>query len=116
MKCLIVDDLEENLLALGALLQGPNVELLRAQSGRQALELLLEHDVAVALVDVQMPEMDGFELAELMRGSQRTRLVPIIFVTGGSRDEQRLFRGYDAGAVDYLYKPVEPSILRNKTR
>src|SRR5215207_7194389 len=114
MKCLIVDDLEENLLALGALLQGPNVELLRAQSGRQALELLLEYDVALALVDVQMPEMDGFELAELMRGSERTRRIPIIFVTAASREPSRAFKGYNAGAVDFLYKPIDPVILETK--
>jgi two-component system sensor histidine kinase/response regulator len=114
MKCLIVDDLEENLLALGALLQGPNIELLRAQSGRQALELLLEHDVALALVDVQMPEMDGFELAELMRGTERTKHVPIIFVTAGAHEQRRVFQGYDLGAVDFLYKPIDPHILRSK--
>ena len=116
MKCLIVDDLEENLLALGALLKGPNVELLRAQSGRQALELLLEHDVALALVDVQMPEMDGFELAELMRGTDRTRHVPIIFVTAGEHEQRRVFQGYDLGAVDFLYKPIDPHILRSKVK
>ena len=69
MKCLLVDDLEENLLALSALLRAPGVEIFKARSGREALELLLEHEVAVALIDVQMPEMDGFELAELMRGT-----------------------------------------------
>lgn len=114
MKCLLVDDLEENLLALAALLQRPDLEILTASSGREALELLLVHDVALALVDVQMPEMDGFELAELMRGSQRTRQVPIIFVTAGARDQHRLFKGYESGAVDFLFKPIEPHILQNK--
>jgi two-component system, sensor histidine kinase and response regulator len=114
VKCLIVDDLEDNLLALGALLKRDDVEILTARSGTEALELLLVHDVALALLDVQMPEMDGFELAELMRGSERTRHVPLIFVTAGSRDQHRLFRGYDAGAVDFLFKPVEPQILLNK--
>src|ERR1700688_813590 len=84
IKCLIVDDLEENLLALAALLQRKDVELLTARSGEQALELLLRHDMALAFLDVQMPDMDGFELAELMRGSERTRHVPIIFVTAGA--------------------------------
>ena len=114
VKCLLVDDLEENLVALSALLRRDDVELLTARSGAEALELLLAHDVALALLDVQMPEMDGFELAELMRGSERTRHVPIIFVTAGPRDQHRLFKGYDAGAVDFLYKPIEPQVLRNK--
>jgi signal transduction histidine kinase len=116
MKCLLVDDLEENLLALSALLRAPGVEILQARSGREALELLLQHDVAVALVDVQMPEMDGFELAELMRGSERTRSVPIIFVTAGARDQQRMFQGYELGAVDFLFKPIEPHALESKVR
>lgn len=114
VKCLIVDDLEENVLALSALLREEGVEVLAARSGKEALELLLVHDVALALLDVQMPEMDGFELAELMRGSERTRNVPIIFVTAGSRDQYRQFKGYDAGAVDFLFKPIEPHILKTK--
>ncbi|KQP18750.1 hybrid sensor histidine kinase/response regulator [Pseudorhodoferax sp. Leaf265] len=114
IKCLIVDDLDENLLALAALLQSEEVEVLQARSGTEALELLLRHEVALALVDVQMPEMDGFELAEMMRGMERTRHVPIIFVTAGTRDAQRMFRGYEAGAVDFLYKPVEPHVLCGK--
>jgi two-component system, sensor histidine kinase and response regulator len=114
VKCLLVDDMEENLLAMQALLRSEEVEILTARSGAEALELLLAHDVALALLDVQMPEMDGFELAELMRGSERTRDVPIIFVTAGSRELHRVFRGYEAGAVDFLFKPVEPHILLNK--
>ncbi|MES2889127.1 MAG: hybrid sensor histidine kinase/response regulator [Pseudomonadota bacterium] len=114
VKCLIVDDLQENLLALSALLRDEPVEVLQARSGREALELLLVHDVALALVDVQMPDMDGFELAELMRGSERTQRVPIIFVTAGSRDQQRVFKGYDSGAVDFLFKPIEAHILKSK--
>ena len=114
VKCLLVDDLEENLLALSALLRREDVEILEARSGAAALELLLAHDVALAFLDVQMPEMDGFELAELMRGSDRTRHVPIIFVTAGLRDQYRLFKGYDTGAVDFLYKPIDPHILKSK--
>ncbi|MEJ0100837.1 MAG: hybrid sensor histidine kinase/response regulator [Pseudomonadota bacterium] len=114
VKFLLVDDLEDNLLALSALLRESHVEILLARSGAEALELLLVHDVALALLDVQMPEMDGFELAELMRGSERTRHVPIIFVTAGARDSHRHFRGYGAGAVDFLYKPIDPHILRSK--
>ena len=114
IKCLLVDDLSENLLALAALLESDEVEILTAQSGPEALELLLVHDFALAFLDVQMPEMDGFELAELMRGSERTRHVPIIFVTAGARERQRLFKGYESGAVDFIYKPIEPHILKNK--
>ncbi len=114
VKCLLVDDLPENLLALSELLRQEDVEILEARTGREALEVLLVHDVALALLDVQMPDMDGFELAELMRGSARTRHVPIIFVTAGARDQYRMFKGYESGAVDFLYKPIEPQILQNK--
>jgi len=114
VKFLIVDDIEENLTALSALLRRDEVVILTARSGVEALELLLVNDVALALLDVQMPEMDGFELAELMRGSERTRQVPIMFVTAGDHDAHRMFKGYEAGAVDFLYKPIESHILRNK--
>jgi len=115
VKFLLVDDLDENLLVLEALLRRDGLELLKAQSGREALELALEHEFALALIDVQMPEMDGFELAELLRGAERTRHVPIIFVTAGIQERHRVFKGYDAGAVDFLFKPLEPQILRHKT-
>ncbi|WP_020473591.1 response regulator [Zavarzinella formosa] len=111
---LLVDDLEENLLALEALLRRDGLVLLKARTGSDALELLLRHEIALALVDVQMPGMDGFELAELMRGTERTRRVPIIFLTAGNSDWNRRFRGYEAGAVDFLHKPLEPDILRSK--
>ena len=115
VKCLLVDDLEENLLALSALLRQDGVELLLARSATEALELLLVHDdVALAFLDVQMPEVDGFELAELMRGSTRTSHIPLIFVTAGANDQHRLFKGYESGAVDFLYKPIDPRILKNK--
>ncbi len=114
VTCLIVDDREENVLALSSLLRSEGVDVVHATSGAEALDLLLARDVALALLDVQMPEMDGFELAELMRGSERTRHVPIIFVTAGSHDQRRLFKGYDSGAVDFLYKPIDPHILKNK--
>lgn len=113
-KILAVDDVEENLTALDALLSDEGIELVKARSGMQALELLLVEDVALALLDVQMPGMDGFELAELMRGTERTRRVPIIFLTAVGRDEQRRFRGYESGAIDYLVKPVDPDIVRAK--
>jgi PAS domain S-box-containing protein len=114
VKLLIVDDVEENLRALEALLGVTGIELLRARSGPEALELLLVHEVALALLDVQMPGMDGFELAELMRGTERTRGIPIIFLTAVATDERRRFRGYETGAVDYLLKPIDAHILRSK--
>ncbi len=111
---LLVDDREENLLSLEALLRRDELIMLKARSGQEALEMLLQYDVALALLDVQMPVMDGFELAELMRGNERTRRVPIIFLTAGSADRQRRFRGYETGAVDFLHKPIEPDVLRSK--
>ncbi|CAM2141321.1 histidine kinase [Pararobbsia alpina] len=114
VKVLLVDDIEQNLVALEALLDEPQIETLRARSGADALELLLQHDFALALIDVQMPGMDGFELAEYMRGSVRTRHVPIIFLTATDRSAVRTFRGYESGAVDFLYKPFDPHILRSK--
>ncbi len=111
---LLADDLDENLLSLEALLRREGLVLLKARSGPEALELLLKHDVALALLDVHMPGMDGFELAELMRGIERTKQVPIIFLTAGSADWQRRFRGYEAGAVDFIQKPIESDILRSK--
>ena len=115
VTCLVVDDLQENLLAMSALLHSEEVEVLTASSGTEALELLLANDVALALLDVQMPGMDGFELAELMRGSARTRDVPIIFVTAGSQDQRRVFKGYEAGAVDFIHKPVDVHALKTKS-
>ncbi len=114
-KFLLVDDLDENLLVLEATLRRPGLDLVLARSGREALELLLLHEFALAIIDVQMPEMDGFELAELMRGAERTRSIPIIFLTAGIRDGKNLFAGYQAGAVDFLFKPFDTDILRHKT-
>lgn len=114
VNVLIVDDIEHNLTALSALLAQPEVRLLLARSGVEALELLLEHDVAVAVLDVNMPGMSGFELASLIRGSPRTSHVPIIFLTATSQDAIRTFQGYEAGAVDFLYKPIEPRIVQSK--
>ncbi len=114
IKFLLVDDLEENLLALKALLQRDGLAFETARSGEEALELLLIHDFALALLDVQMPGMDGFELAEFMRGNERSSHIPIIFVTAGSAAPVRRFRGYEAGAVDFIQKPIEGDILRSK--
>jgi signal transduction histidine kinase len=115
-KILLVDDRRENLHALESLLSGEGVEIYKANSGREALELLLVHDFALALLDVQMPEINGFELAELMRGSEKSRNVPILFVTAGAIDQRHTFRGYEAGAVDFLYKPLDPRIVKTKVQ
>lgn len=113
-KLLIVDDLPENLLALEALIRGERRQVFQASSGEEALSLLLQHEFALAILDVQMPDMNGFELAELMRGSERSRHVPIIFLTAGLSDTRRQFKGYGSGAVDFLHKPIEPFVLRSK--
>lgn len=114
VNLLIVDDVPQNLVAMEALLRRDGVNLLCAASGAQALELLLEHEVALALLDVHMPEIDGFSLAELMRGSQRSRDVPIIFLTASPNDPVRAFKGYESGAVDFLHKPIEPQVILSK--
>ena len=114
-KFLLVDDLEKNLIALEALLARDGLELHKARSGEDALELMLANEYALALLDVQMPGMDGFELAEFMRANERSRHIPIIFVTAGSGDAARRFRGYEAGAVDFIQKPIEADILRSKS-
>lgn len=116
INLLIVDDIAQNLIAMEALLRREGLNILCAQSGPEALEMLLQHDVALALLDVQMPEMDGFTLAELMRGSARTRDVPIIFLTASPDDPLRSFKGYEAGAVDFLHKPIEPHIILGKVK
>lgn len=116
VKFLIVDDLEENTRALEALLRREGLDIHRARSGIEALELLLRNDYALALLDVQMPDMDGYELAELMRSTERTRAVPIVFITAAATDEGRRFRGYEAGAVDYILKPVDPLVVRSKAK
>ncbi|MDQ0625322.1 hybrid sensor histidine kinase/response regulator [Paraburkholderia graminis] len=114
VNILIVDDIAHNITALKALLTRPDVAVLVADSGTAALDLLLKHEVALAILDVNMPGMNGFELAALMRGSPRTSHVPIIFLTATAQDASRTFRGYEAGAVDFLYKPFDPRILQSK--
>ena len=113
-KILIVDDQPANLLAMEGVLEGMGANLLTASSGHEALALVLKHEFAMVLLDVQMPDMDGFETAELMRGMKQTRHLPIVFVTAISKEDEHIFRGYDAGAIDYLFKPVNPVILRSK--
>lgn len=114
IRFLIVDDKPENLMALEALLRRDGLEVHRAGSAAEALELMLVNDYALALLDVHMPEIDGYELAELMRGAERTRRLPIIFVTASEQDDTRRFRGYEAGAVDFIFKPIDPVILKSK--
>jgi len=111
---LLVDDRPENLLALEGILGPLDQNLLYAHSGEDALRELLLHDVAVILLDVQMPGLDGFETAALIKQRERTRHIPIIFVTAISKDEQHVFRGYSAGAVDYVFKPFNPEVMRSK--
>ena len=114
VKLLLVDDHAENLLALEAILEAPGVELVQARSGAEALRHLLDSDFAAIILDVMMPEMDGFETASLIRQRDRSRHTPIIFLTALGRSEEALFKGYDIGAVDYLVKPIRPSILKSK--
>lgn len=113
---LLVDDRPENLLAMETILEDLGQNLIRATNGREALRFLLVEDVALILLDVQMPGLNGFELAELIRERERTQRTPIIFVSATSRDEQYVFKGYSLGAVDYLTKPFEPEILKSKVR
>jgi len=112
-KLLLVDDDRDNLLALQAVLEPLGQELMLAASGFEALRLCLEHDFAAMLLDVRMPEMDGFETAELIRARKRSSHTPILFLTGYRSDEQ-LFRGYHLGAVDFLFKPIVPEVLQSK--
>ncbi|MFC0135531.1 hybrid sensor histidine kinase/response regulator [Massilia eurypsychrophila] len=113
-KVLIVDDLADNLQALDALIRHEQRIVFHAASGEQALQLLLEHEFALAILDVQMPGMDGFELAELMRGTERTRHIPIVFTSAAGRELNYAFKGYETGAVDFLYKPLDSDAVRSK--
>lgn len=113
-KLLIVDDLPENLRALDALIRGEGRLVFQASTGEEALALMLEHDFALAILDVQMPGMDGFELAEMMRSTSRTRAIPIVFVSAAGRELNYAFKGYETGAVDFLYKPLDSDAVRSK--
>ena len=113
-KALLVDDRRENLMALEAILQGLPVTPVAVESGEAALKQLLVDDFAVILLDAQMPDMDGFETASHIKRRERTRHVPIIFLTAADRDAQLALRGYAVGAVDYLTKPFDPWVLRAK--
>lgn len=113
---LLVDDRPENLTALEGLLEEMGLDIFKATSGNEALRLSLKHDFAIVLMDVRMPDMDGFETAELMRANPKTSRLPIIFVSAAMKDQEHQFKGYEAGAFDYLLKPIEPTILRGKIR
>ncbi len=115
-KILLVDDRPENLLALEAILSSLDQVLVRAGSGEEALKALLTDEFAVVLLDVQMPGMDGFETAEHIKRRDKTRDLPIIFLTAIDKEPQHAFRGYAAGAVDYLAKPFDPWVLRAKVQ
>lgn len=115
-KVLIVDDRPENLLTLEGILENDDLIILKAHSGNEALSIMLENNIALVLMDVQMPGMDGFEVAEIMRSSERTKHIPIIFVTAISKQRQHIFKGYESGAVDYLYKPLDLEILQSKIK
>lgn len=113
-KLLLVDDQPANLVSLEAVLEGEGRTLLKAHSGQEALKILLKEDISLVLLDVQMPGMDGFEVAELMRQRKDTQTIPIIFVTAISKEKKYVFKGYQAGAVDYLFKPLDPLTLTSK--
>src|SRR5690606_23817560 len=113
-KLLIVDDLRENLQALGKIIEQDDREVFKALSGDEALALLLVHDFALAIIDVMMPDMNGFELAELMRGTEKTRHIPIVFVSAGGKELNYAFKGYETGAVDFLHKPLDISAVKSK--
>lgn len=113
-KLLIVDDLPENLLALEALIKGEDRTVYKALSADEALSLLLQHEFAIAILDVQMPGMNGFELAELMRGTEKTKSIPIVFVSAAGREMNYAFKGYESGAVDFLHKPLDIHAVKSK--
>lgn len=115
-KILVVDDRNENLFAMETILKALQCEIFKAHSGNAALSLTLRHDFALILLDVNMPEMDGFELAELLRGNEETDKIPIIFVTAINKEDKSVFKGYESGAVDYLFKPVDTDILLSKVK
>jgi len=115
-KILVVDDREENLYAMEKILNTLDCEFYKAHSGIEALALTLRHDFALLLLDVNMPEMNGFELAEILRGNKKTKLIPIIFVTAIHKEDASVYKGYETGAVDFLFKPVNTDILLSKVK
>jgi len=114
VNVLLVDDRPENLLALEAILEPLGQDLIRANSGPEALKRVLEIDLSVILLDVQMPGMNGFEVAEIIKSRERSRTIPIIFLSAISKEDAYVFKGYSMGAVDYVFKPFNPDVLRSK--
>ena len=114
VNILMVDDKPENLMALEGLLEAPGYNLVKAMSGREALKQILEQDFALILLDVRMPFMDGFETARLIKQREKSRNIPIIFLTAVSKDDRYISEGYAVGAVDYILKPFDPYILKSK--
>lgn len=114
VNILIVDDIKENHLVMESVIASPDINIVKALSGEEALTLCMSHSFAVILLDVQMPGMDGFEVADILRSIEKTKNIPIIFVTAISKEKKSIFRGYELGAVDYLFKPIEPVVLRSK--
>src|SRR6478735_4869131 len=115
IKILVVDDREDNLFAIETILEKDNYTIVKANSGRAALKILLrEHDFSLILMDVQMPDLNGFETATIIYERDKLRDIPIIFITAQNYEEEYVFRGYKMGAVDYIYKPINPDLLRAK--
>jgi two-component system chemotaxis sensor kinase CheA len=115
-KLLLVDDRPENILVLESTLEDDSLEFVKANSGEAALRQLHRNDISLILLDVQMPDMDGFETAELIRGNPTTKHIPIIFVSAISKEQEHIFKGYASGAIDYIFKPFDPDILRSKVK
>lgn len=114
VKILLVDDRVENLLALEAILEPLGQTMVRAHSGEEALKCVLQHDFAVILLDVQMPEMNGFDVAQIIKSREKSRYIPIIFLSAINKEDSYVFKGYSMGAVDYVFKPFNPDVLRSK--
>src|SRR5689334_8434286 len=115
IKILVVDDREDNLFSIEAILGRDNYTIVKANSGRAALKILLnEHDFSLILMDVQMPDLNGFETANIIYEREKLKNIPIIFITAFSNDDDHIFKGYKTGGVDYIYKPINPELLRVK--
>jgi signal transduction histidine kinase len=114
VKLLLVDDRQENLVALQAILEPLGQNLVLAHSGEEALKCVLQHDFACILLDVQMPEMNGFDVAQIIKSREKSRYIPIIFLSAISKEDSYVFKGYSMGAVDYVFKPFNPDVLRSK--
>jgi len=115
-KILLVDDRPKNLISLEAILEEPGREIITAGSGMEALKLLIKHSFSLILLDVQMPEMDGLETAELTRANKKNQKIPINFVTAITEGEQQKFKGYELGPVDFLFKPLEVELVQSKVQ